>query len=122
MSRVTFNYEAGLGSGVFLKLLASPDLETFRDSSNRANRAAANQAPLPVSVYASADRSSIGVHARGVFIRFLNQESPPGFTDQKAFVPIFRPFFYSRLLLGETCRYRGEPVMIVGLRPQISRG
>ena len=108
------------GSGVWL-ISVSTDVNTLSIDGVGGNGFANRTVNIPLMVYANAERRKLGLHAGGVYIRFVSQEPGPQFSGPSFFVPVLRFFVRRNLMAGRTGLYRGLPVMITGVVPETYR-
>lgn len=121
MPKVVVKYQPDFNASILYSIIVDPIVTDFRSSANAANGPPINGTLLPISVYASANRSRFGIHARGVFIRYVNQGAGNQFDEGNVFVPILTRFRYRNLILGELVTYNGRTAMILGLRNEAIR-
>lgn len=73
-----------------------------------------------VSARARGSRRSIGITARAVSVEFTST-LPTGYTGEPLTVPVMTPSLFETAAIGATGTYLGQPIEVIGLRPESRR-
>lgn len=70
-----------------------------------------------VSARARGSRRQFGITARAVAVEFTGA-LPEGYADEPLTVPVLTPALFETLQPGTVGTYLGQPVVVIGLRPE----
>lgn len=76
---------------------------------------------VPVSAYMDAGRNGIGVHARGIYVEWINPPDLSYSLETGLFIPILRFALWREIMPTMTGSYRGGRFRVVGKRSESVR-
>lgn len=119
---VESRYEGDEGSATVVVLArVTQDVLNFSVAGVGNNRGSTRDVTVPIHVFCNASRSGNGIHARGLFITWI-EPPPSGYQeDGKLFIPCMRFFLYRAAKLHERCTYLGKDCIVIGKRPEVTR-
>ena len=118
---VVGGYESDRGSDFVFRISVAEETLTLSIDTVGNNSFSNRPITVPLFAYSNAERRKLGIHARGVYLRYVSQAPGPQFSSPSFFVPVFRAFLWRRMLAGQTGVYRGQQVMITGVIPEAIR-
>lgn len=121
MTKATFKYQTDENPGQVVQIVTEADITEFRPDGRNRNNEVGDDITIPITAYATANRSHNGIHCRCVWVGLMNQETLASEIQIYLLIPVLRQFVYRGYHVGDVGLFRDMEFIILGKRPEVMR-